>query len=300
MTFYTGRDLLELKPRHSHLVCIDSDGCVFPTMRIKQTECFHPLIIEHWKLGQIARQVREVAEFVNLGSCWRGTNRFVALVKTFELLSQHPCLKSYGGRLPAVESLKRYVLSGRPLSNDGLKEEVKKTGDAELQAVLEWSLAVNRAIERRVSSVEPFEWARRTITKMPASADLIVVSQTPEEALQREWRGQQLDRYVRVIAGQELGTKSEQMQMAAAGRYEADKVLMIGDALGDLESARSVGACFFPIEPGNEEASWQLLDQEAYGLFLAGSYRGAYEEQLVQRFRQLLPSEPPWIDLACR
>ena len=34
--------LKELAPRHEFFVGIDSDGCVFDTMEIKQKECFAP------------------------------------------------------------------------------------------------------------------------------------------------------------------------------------------------------------------------------------------------------------------
>jgi len=135
---------------------------------------------------------------------------------------------------------------------------------------------------------------------MASSADLIVVSQTPEEALLREWRQQGLERYVRIIAGQELGSKAEQLRLALAGKYDKDCVLMIGDALGDVECARQVGACFFPVRPGDEEDSWRLLNNEAFERFLAGEYCGAYEERLVGEFAKLLPAEPPWAEAVSR
>ncbi|MCA1808924.1 MAG: hypothetical protein ABR497_09800 [Kiritimatiellia bacterium] len=69
------------------LVGIDSDGCVFPTMEIKQRQCIHPLIIKHWHLDPLAPLVRETAAFVNLYSRSRGSNRFVALCRTMELLA---------------------------------------------------------------------------------------------------------------------------------------------------------------------------------------------------------------------
>ncbi len=33
---------------------------------------------------------------------------------------------------------------------------------------------------------------------------------------------------------------------------------------------------------------------EALDVFLAGKYRGAYEDKLVAEFRRYLPSTPPW------
>jgi hypothetical protein len=61
-----------------------------------------------------------------------------------------------------------------------------------------------------------------------------------------------------------------------------------------LKAARDVGALFFPINPGDEEASWQLFVTEGIDRFLEKRYAGAYEETLIKEFMKLLPSEPPW------
>ncbi len=287
-------DLKGMKPRRGFLVGIDSDGCVFPTMEIKQKQCFHPEIIRAWGLQAIEREVREAAEFVNLYSVWRGINRFPALLRVMELLRSRPEVAAAGVRLPDMTALRRYIESGVALSNATLREEVERTGDQEIQRVLEWSLAVNRTIERTVTKVPPFRWVRESLEKMRHLADIIVVSQTPEEALIREWRENDLDAYPRVIAGQELGTKAEHLRLASDGRYPAHRILMIGDAPGDRKAAQAVGACFFPVNPGHEEASWKRLHDEALDRFIQGAYAGAYETTLVAEFTALLPEQPPW------
>ncbi|MDZ7635883.1 MAG: hypothetical protein U5L72_16185 [Bacteroidales bacterium] len=60
-------------------------------------------------------------------------------------------------------------------------------------------------------------FARKSIERLSTLADAIVVSQTPHEALAREWEEHSIDRYVRTIAGQELGTKTEHITMASEG-----------------------------------------------------------------------------------
>ncbi|MEE9562616.1 MAG: HAD family hydrolase, partial [Thermoanaerobaculia bacterium] len=70
--------LAELEPQHEFFVGIDSDGCAFDTMEIKHKECFIPNIIKHWGLQPVSKYAREAAEFVNLYSQWRGTNRWPA------------------------------------------------------------------------------------------------------------------------------------------------------------------------------------------------------------------------------
>ena len=123
---------------------------------------------------------------------------------------------------------------------------------------------------------------------------MVVVSQTPTEALTREWQEHKIDRYVAVIAGQEMGTKTEHLKMAAEGKYPSEKMLMIGDAPGDLKAAKNNNALFYPVKPGDEEASWQRLYEEGLDHFFAGSYAGDYERALIEEFERILPEQPPW------
>ncbi len=294
---FTKADLTDFKPAHATFVGIDSDGCIFPTMELKQKRCFHPRIIAHWRLAPIARQVRETAEFVNLYSRHRGQNRFTALVLTFELLRERPEVKAAGVKVPALKSLKRFIASGRALGNSALQQRARETGDPELAAVLAWSEAVNRAIAKTVTNVPPYPGVRESLRIIKAHSDAICVSQTPTEALVREWRRHGLLEYARVIAGQELGTKAEQIRLAAVGRYRPGSVLIIGDAPGDLRAARNNQAHFFPINPGHESESWEQFYQEAYDKFLDHTYGGRYEAGLIAAFEKLLPAMPPWTTL---
>ena len=182
-----------------------------------------------------------------------------------------------------------------PLGHPGLKAFIKKNGDAELAAVLKWSEDVNAAIARTVVNVPPFKWVRESLEQIRTQADAICVSQTPTEALIREWQAHDLLNYVKVIDGQELGTKQEHLQMATQGRYQIDRILMIGDAPGDFIAAQSVSGHFFPINPGHEAASWERFQKEAFKKFLDGTYGGAYENALIAEFNRLLPDTPPWI-----
>ena len=62
----------------------------------------------------------------------------------------------------------------------------------------------------------------------------------------------------------------------------------------DVAAARAVGARFFPIVPGAEDASWSLFEKEALGRFFDGGYTAAYEAGLLVAFQEALPSRPPW------
>jgi phosphoglycolate phosphatase-like HAD superfamily hydrolase len=291
---YTIDELKGFPARHDSFVGIDSDGCVFDTMGVKQKEHFHPLIVKYWGLEKIEKQLRASAEFVNLYSKWRGKNRFPDLLKAFELLADWEEVRATGVKLPELASLRAYCESGLPLGNPSLKAEVARTGDPELQRLLAWSLAVNQDIDQHMRPVPPFPWAKKSLEKMHTHSDLIVVSQTPEETLVKEWTHHRIDHLVGLIAGQELGTKSEHLHLASGGKYPAGRVLMIGDAPGDFTAAQDNHAAFYPIVPGREDACWQRLHDEAYDLFLQGRYQGAYAEKLVREFHDSLPATPPW------
>ena len=285
--------LRDLQPTKEFFIGIDSDGCVFDTMEIKHKECFTPMFIKHFGLQAVSKYAREVWDFVNLYSKTRGANRFPALVRALTLLRERPEVIARGVTVPDSKAVEAWISRETKLGNAALKKEVEG-GNQALVQVYGWSLAVNKFIEEMVFGVPPFPLFRETLQKMIPRADVIVVSQTPTEALVREWEEHHIKDFVRVIAGQELGTKTEHIQLAAGGRYPADKILMIGDAPGDFKAAKGNHALFFPIVPGHEEASWKRLHDEGLDRFFAGTFAGAYEAKLVQEFDASLPENPHW------
>lgn len=286
--------LKALKPSQKYFVGIDSDGCAFDTMEIKHKECFIPNTVSYWNLQGVSKMAREAAEFVNLYSEWRGINRFPALVMVFDLLAQRPEAVERGYQYPAIDELKDWMKRETAMSSSSLKKEVARNPAASLKQALEWSDAVNATVEKIVHHVPPFPHVRESLEKLKPVADIMVVSATPGEALQREWAEHDIAAYCRIICGQEMGSKKEHLQHGAVGKYDADKILMIGDALGDMKAARANNALFFPINPGQETESWKRFHDEGIGRFLAGTFRGAYEDALVAEFRKFLPSVPPW------
>ena len=289
------RVLKDLRQEREFLIGIDSDGCAFDTMEIKHKECFIPNIIKYWNLQPISKYARETAEFVNLYSKWRGLNRFPALIKVFDLLADREEVKRRSFKLPEIASLRNWVKTETKLGNPALEKKVKETGDPILEVTLEWTVAVNKGIADLVHGVPPYPYVRESLAKLQDHAQVVVVSQTPNEALEREWAGHDLVKYLRVIAGQEMGGKAECLGYAkAAGKYEDDHVLMIGDAPGDLIAAKVNRALFYPINPGAEERSWKRFYEEAFDKFINGQYHGAYETELIAEFEIYLPSTPPW------
>jgi phosphoglycolate phosphatase-like HAD superfamily hydrolase len=286
--------LKNLEQQHDWLVAIDSDGCAFDSMEIKHKECFIPNIIKYWDLQPVSKFARAAAEFVNLYSKWRGINRFPALTMVFDLLGDWPEVIERGAGIPTALPLREWIKRESKLSNPTLTAEVEITGDSVLRQALEWSQAVNDMIAELVYGVPPFPHVRRSIEKVAERADVIVCSATPCEALEREWREHGLAPFVKVIAGQEMGSKKEHLALAIEGRYDTDKVLMIGDAPGDRKAAETNEVAFYPVNPGYEEGSWKRFADEVADRFFDGAYDARLQGELITDFESLLPSTPPW------
>jgi phosphoglycolate phosphatase-like HAD superfamily hydrolase len=286
--------LREHHPEHDFCICIDSDGCAFDTMEIKHKECFIPNIIKHWDLQPVSKYARQAAEFVNLYSKWRGINRFPALTMVFDLLADWDRVRDRGVTLPDVPNLHRWIAEETALGNPALDAYCAKHDQADMHRALAWSRAVNDAVEDMVHGVGPFPGVRESLDRASTRADLLVCSATPHEALVREWEEHDIARYVFTIAGQEQGTKKQHIALATENRYAKSNVLMIGDAPGDRSAAQANGALFYPIVPGEEEESWRRFHEEALDCFLAGTYAGAYENELTAEFLKRLPDRPPW------
>ena len=142
--------------------------------------------------------------------------------------------------------------------------------------------------------IPPFQWALKALKMVGQKSDVFVVSQTPEEALVKEWNQHQIHRYVYLIAGQELGTKAVHLELASNGKYDKKRVLMIGDAPGDHKAAIANNAIFYPINPGQEETSWERFCTEAFDKFLNGTFDKEYQKMVSDEFEATLPELPPW------
>ncbi len=292
--------LKDFEPRHDFFVGVDSDGSVFDTMGIKQRECFCPWMIGYFGLQPVAQAARECKEFADLFSKTRGGNRHKTNKRIIaELLPNHPMTKARGFDVPRYPHYFAWVDDpDSTLSNDGLRQAIDAAGNpdaqTELELALAWSVRVNETVSEIVKGLGPFPKVRESLEKMQQAADIIVVSGTPNEALEREWEEHDLSKYAALIAGQEMGGKAQHLEYAAAGRYEKDHVLVIGDAPGDMQAAKANDALFYPINPGDEIRSWERFHDEAFEKFVNGRYAGAYEQDRIAEFASYLPELPPW------
>lgn len=287
------------RPSQDYLVCIDSDGCAFDTMGIKQRECFCPWMIAMFGLQPVAKAARACKEFADLYSKTRGANRHVTIKRILtELLPSHPQTRARGFAVPQYAAYFAWVEDPKSLlSNEGLaaaiRKEVDPAAQRELERILAWSERVNWAVGEIVKGIPPFPGVREALERLDRCADVVVVSATPLEALRREWAEHDIDRYTALICGQEMGAKAEHIG-AVGEHYRRDRILMVGDAPGDLRAAQANNAAFFPIIPGDEEASWTQFGSEGLDRFFGGTYCGPYQQELLDRFNEALPEHAPW------
>lgn len=275
------------------LVCIDSDGCAMDTMEIKHKECFCPAYIQYFGLQPVSKYARDAWDFVNLYSSCRGMNRFLVLLKALDLLAERTEVKERGFVPPALTELRGYVAQGRPLNNAGLADYLQENpASEEICNVLAWSLNVNERVAEMVHGIPPFPYVRENLKTLAEHADIVIVSATPTQALEREWGENGLLPLITAVKGQEAGSKKEIIASLKDG-YAPGHVLMIGDAPGDRDAAKANDALFYPICPDQEARSWAEFGS-CMEAFLNGRYAGELEQQRIAYFETLLPTEPAW------
>ena len=295
--------LKNFKRTRDHLIAIDTDGCITDNMNGKQMLIFHPQFMEFYNLCGVETYFREIAEYYNLFSVDRGCNRFVAISLTLKVLKKR---KDVAGVileksiiLPDVGPLDEYISYTREkklgLGNPSLEAYLDKNPtDLFYYKLLGWSEAVNRTFPHISAKIPPFDGVKEGLAQMAEYADIVVVSKTPYEDLANYWENQGIDKYVQIIAGQEMGSKGHHIEVArTAGGYADDEVLMLGDGNGDLKAVKENNGLFYPITPGREQTDWDnFLD--ALKRFTDKEYKGGFEEELIKRFKDALLITPPW------
>ncbi len=286
--------LKDLVPQKDFFVGIDSDGCAFDTMEIKHKECFCPNTIMHWNLQVVSKYARDAWDFANLYSKTRGANRFLTLIQIMDLLRDRKEVQARNAKIPDLTPVIEWTKKESKLGNPALERYAAEVNDPVIDQALRWSKAINQTVAEMVHDIPPYPFMKESLVKLSKKADAMVVSSTPVEALKREWEENDMDGYMRLICGQEYGSKKEHLAYAAKGKYPDDQILMIGDAPGDMKAAKANGVLFYPINPGHEEDSWERFYNESMDKFFNKEYEGAYEANLIEEFESYLPEIPPW------
>lgn len=264
------------------LVCVDSDGCVLDTMDTKHMRCFGPCLIHEWGLGEFKNEVLGLWRRVNLVSATRGVNRFEGLGRV---------LANIQDNYMNIEGLAGYIhwlMTTPELSEESLREAYERTGNVCLGKALEWSELVNRAINiSSVKRTQPFEGVREALEMVKQHADIAIVSAANGRELEREWQNYEISQYVDVLFSQESGFKNDCLKQAANRGYDADKVIMLGDALTDLDAAQAAGVRFYPILAYQEIESWRDF-KKVFKDFLEGKYTREMEAEKIRAFKDNL------------
>lgn len=260
------------------LICIDSDGCAIDSMDIKHIRCFGPCMTDEWGLEQDREKILERWNEINLYSMTRGINRFKGLAAI---------LKEIDEKITPIEdldSLLVWVDETDELSNAAVEKAAKEKNSVCLTKALHWSEAVNRAIsELPKESVQPFAGVRGKIEALHEFCDVAIVSSANYEAVKEEWTRFGLMDHVDIVLAQNAGSKKSCIAKLLTFGYDKTKVMMTGDAPGDMEAAQSNGVFYYPILVRHEPESWAKI-MEAARRLQAGTFAGAYQESLIKKF----------------
>jgi len=265
------------------LVCVDSDGCVFDTMDSKHILCFAPSLVEEWDFGERAEYVVNHWNEVNLYTLNRGMNRFKALALLLKELYED------GLQVGDVDILKKWVSESPELSEPALERDLDKYDNEILRKALSWSRRVNKKIqELPVEARRLYDGAAETLEMMHKYADVVIVSTANRVSLEDDWGRTGLLKHVDLMLEQNAGSKEYCIRELLKKGYDADKVVMIGDAAGDFRAAFRNDVFFYPICVRHEKESWDEFRENGFQRLLTGQYTGEYHERKIQEFRENL------------
>ena len=280
--------LEKFKKKKDFLICIDSDGCAMDTMDIKHIKCFGPCMINQWNLEKWKSPILKRWNEVNLYTLTRGINRFKGLALVLEEINE---------RYIPVEGLNEFIgwtHSTKELSNESLEGQIKiqKQNITCLKKALDWSRAVNASInELKYEEKLPFDGVYVGIKEAKKFADVAIVSSANEQAVLEEWKKHGLLDNVDIVLTQNTGSKAYCISKLVEKGYDRNNVLMVGDAVGDLDSAKSNNILYYLILVKKENQSWSRFTNETLELFISNAYKGKYEEKVIKEFKENLSGD---------
>ena len=278
----TSNAFSEFKKTKDFLLCVDSDGCVMDTMDIKHKKCFGPCFVEEWGLEKYRDEMLERWNEINLYSMDRGINRYKGLEIILNEINDK-YIKAEG-----LEDLRNWVSNTKEFSFNTLNAEIEKTGSLCLKKAFNWSKMVNQSIhELDEDELLPFEGVHDILLPAKALANIAIVSSANPDAVHKEWTKHGLLDVVDILLAQDAGTKSDCIKKLMEFGYDKSKVLMIGDAPGDMSAAEANGVFFFPVLVGKEKESWDELG-EVLKAFTTTGLDSKLQKQLKAKFIQHL------------
>ncbi len=273
-------DIKDFIKKHEYLVCVDSDGCAMDTMDIKHFRCFGPRMVDEWELSEWREEILARWNEINLYTMTRGINRFKGLAGALSEISQ-----KYR-EIEDVTTLVDWAENSPELSNSALEREIEKNPESvSLKKALRWSQAVNRSItELPEEEIKPFALAKEALCRAHEVADVAIVSSANLGAVMEEWTKHGLLAHTDIVMAQNSGSKAACIKALLEKGYDKNRVLMCGDAPGDLAAAEKCGVYFFPILVKRESESWGEFMYTALSRLIDGSYGDTYAEQKKNEF----------------
>lgn len=268
--------LENFKPRYKFLLCVDSDGCAVDSMTVKHEKCFGPAFIKTFNLEEFESKCMEYWLNINLYSKTRGINRFLGLNKALHYVNDN------FRKVEELDKFDEYLEKSKTYSNQSLIDYIDRHDSTILHKCLEWSNLTNKMIsELKDEEIKLFKHVETTLKECSLKADICVVSSANKEALLKEWTRLGLIDYISVLCSQNEGTK-EKCIKELSRYYNASEVLMIGDAMLDLDAAKNNHVYFYPILVRNENSSWKNL-KSYLDLFYMNEYRYC-QNKLIEKF----------------
>ncbi len=272
--------------RNDFLICVDSDGCAMDTMNIKHFRCFGPCMVAEWGLEPWREAILERWNEINLYTMTRGINRFKGLAKALREIQETYC------EIEELETLEQWVEETPELSNEALRNKIAEADSVCLRKALSWSCSVNQSVEELdEAEKQPFPGVKEALKEAYQIADVAVVSSANPEAVMKEWETHGLLDYTDVVLAQDSGSKSYCISRLLKRGYAPEKVLMCGDAPGDLEAAKQNGVCFYPILADREAESWEEFRETGLKHLLEQTYSGPYQREKTEQFLMRLKED---------
>lgn len=269
--------------KHEYLICVDSDGCAMDTMNIKHFGCFGPCMVEEWGLEEWKDAILTRWNDINLFTMTRGINRFKGLAMALrEINDQYTPIED-------IDILEHFVETSKELSNGAITKYLEEHSSVALEKALSWSKKVNASIdELSFDEKKPYEGVLEGLKFAHEVADIAIVSSANYEAVIDEWDYYKLLDHVDIVMAQNVGSKAFCIAELLKKGYDVEKVLMTGDAPGDLDAANKNGVFYFPILVNKEKESWVEFKETAVNSLLQGKYAGEYQEKKIAEFKDNL------------
>lgn len=272
-------NLEKFTKKKEYLICVDSDGCAMDTMDIKHIKCFGPCMVEEWGLYEWKKAILERWNDINLYTMTRGINRFKGLAKALREIDA-----GYK-KIEDIDVLEQWVKESDELSNPALERAIAENDSIILRKALSWSKSVNEHINALpFEEKKPFIGVKEGLEYAKEYADIAIVSSANLQAVVEEWELYGLLDHVDIIMAQDVGSKAFCINEMLKKGYEKDKVLMTGDAPGDLDAAKKNGVFYFPILVRKEKDSWEEFKKIAVDKLIDKSFGDGYQEEKITQF----------------